>query len=127
MSWGTTRAIVSMGTAKPMPAEAPEGLRMEVFMPISRPLESSSGPPELPGLMAASVWMTPWMGMPDQTLDLATEAADDAGGERVVEAERAADGEHLLAHREVVRAADHDRAQRRFARLDAQDGDVVAR
>jgi hypothetical protein len=27
-------------------------------MPITRPCESSSGPPELPGLMRASVWMS---------------------------------------------------------------------
>ena len=26
-------------------------------MPITSPCELSSGPPELPGLMAASVWM----------------------------------------------------------------------
>ncbi len=31
---------------------------MAVFTPISRPALSSSGPPELPGLIAASVWMT---------------------------------------------------------------------
>ncbi len=28
-----------------------------VFMPISRPALSNSGPPELPGLIAASVWI----------------------------------------------------------------------
>jgi len=28
-----------------------------VLMPISWPLTSTSAPPELPGLMAASVWM----------------------------------------------------------------------
>ena len=31
-------------------------------MPMTRPALSSSGPPELPGLMAASVWITPWIG-----------------------------------------------------------------
>src|SRR5881628_1290666 len=30
---------------------------MAELMPISRPPESSSGPPELPGLIAASVWI----------------------------------------------------------------------
>jgi hypothetical protein len=29
-----------------------------VVTPISRPPESSNGPPELPGFTAASVWMT---------------------------------------------------------------------
>ena len=45
--------------AKPMPALAPLGLWMAVFTPMRRPALSSSGPPLLPGLMAASVWMTP--------------------------------------------------------------------
>jgi hypothetical protein len=30
---------------------------MAELMPITRPARSTSGPPELPGLMAASVWM----------------------------------------------------------------------
>ena len=47
-----------------MPAETPDGLRMAVLMPMSRPALSSSGPPELPGLIAASVWMTPVIGKP---------------------------------------------------------------
>ena len=45
-----------------MPAEAPDGLKMAVFTPISRPALSKSGPPELPGLMAAFVWITPLIG-----------------------------------------------------------------
>ena len=56
---GTMRLTSSIGIAKPMPALAPEGLKMAVLTPIRRPAESSSGPPELPGLMAASVWITP--------------------------------------------------------------------
>ena len=42
-----------------MPALAPLGLAICALTPISRPAESSSGPPELPGLIAASVWITP--------------------------------------------------------------------
>ena len=61
MSRGTTVFTISTGTANPMPAEACDGLMMAVFMPISRPALSSSGPPEFPGLMAASVWITPRM------------------------------------------------------------------
>ena len=45
-----------------MPAMLPDGLKIAVLTPISRPALSSSGPPELPGLMAASVWMTSLMG-----------------------------------------------------------------
>ena len=33
---------------------------MAVFMPMTSPAISTSGPPELPGLMAASVWMNCW-------------------------------------------------------------------
>ena len=38
-----------------------------MLTPMSRPLLSSSGPPELPGLMAASVCMTPRDGPPRVT------------------------------------------------------------
>ena len=37
---------------------------MAVFMPINLPWESKSGPPEFPGLIAASVWMTFVIGLP---------------------------------------------------------------
>jgi hypothetical protein len=33
-------------------------LKIAVVMPMTRPWESSSGPPELPGLIDASVWIT---------------------------------------------------------------------
>ena len=47
------RRARSMGMAKPMPAlRSP---RMAVLMPMSRPSMSRSGPPELPGLIEASV------------------------------------------------------------------------
>ena len=36
----------------------PLGLVIAVLTPTSRPLESSRGPPEFPGLIAASVWIT---------------------------------------------------------------------
>ena len=41
-----------------MPALEPDGEMIAVLTPISRPAESSSGPPELPGLIAVSVWIT---------------------------------------------------------------------
>ena len=37
------------------PAERPDAVKMAVLTPTTRPAESSRGPPELPGLMAASV------------------------------------------------------------------------
>ncbi len=47
-----------MGTANPMPTLPPLCDSICELMPITRPAASMSGPPELPGLMAASVWMT---------------------------------------------------------------------
>ena len=45
------------GIAKPMPMLPPLRLRMAEFMPTSLPSMLTSAPPELPGLMDASVWM----------------------------------------------------------------------
>ena len=45
------------GMAKPMPMEPPNCEKIVVLMPISRPFMLTSAPPELPGLIAASVWM----------------------------------------------------------------------
>ena len=45
---------MSMGMAKPMPWALPA---TAVLTPMTWPSESSSAPPELPGLMAASVWI----------------------------------------------------------------------
>ena len=64
--WSTKPRTVSMGMANPTPelAPLPVGSAMAVLMPTRRPRESSSTPPELPGLMAASVWITFLMGTP---------------------------------------------------------------
>ena len=48
---------VLVGTAKPMPTDAPEGEMIAELTPTTRPSRSKSGPPELPRLIAASVWM----------------------------------------------------------------------
>ena len=58
------RLAWSIGIAKPSPIEpdwldrwlAPSEAIAEL-MPTTRPARSTSGPPELPGLIAASVWM----------------------------------------------------------------------
>ena len=60
MSRWATNTTVSLGMAKPRPMLPPAKippLRIEVFMPITRPWRSASGPPELPGLIGASVWI----------------------------------------------------------------------
>ncbi len=63
MTCSTTAVICDMGIARPMPANCPcpmvlpRPVAIAVFMPITRPWASVSGPPELPGLIAASTWM----------------------------------------------------------------------
>ena len=64
ISWGMSFLTASTGMAKPMPARRRWGCRWRVLTPIRRPAQSSSGPPELPGLMAASVWITSRIGRP---------------------------------------------------------------
>ncbi len=43
------------GIAKPTPCDPPLMLKMKELMPTTSPAELTSGPPELPGLMEASV------------------------------------------------------------------------
>ena len=40
-----------------MPIEPPDGEMIAVLMPMTSPSMLNSGPPELPRLIAASVWM----------------------------------------------------------------------
>jgi hypothetical protein len=57
-STGTTARTVLDAIAKPTPTFPPEpAVWICEFTPITRALESSSGPPELPGLIGASVWI----------------------------------------------------------------------
>jgi hypothetical protein len=51
------RAARRAGTAKPMPMFPPEGEKIAVLTPTTSPEVPNSGPPELPGLIGASVWM----------------------------------------------------------------------
>ena len=54
-----TLRTVSTGTAKPTPTFpwAPLSVVICVFTPITSPRAFKSGPPELPGLIGASVWI----------------------------------------------------------------------
>ena len=64
-------------------------------MPTSSPRKFTNAPPELPGLMAASVWMkSSYSGF---TNTRATERADNAGRHRLAKAKRIADGDHEVA------------------------------
>ncbi len=59
-SWLYTEMAVVEGNAKPTPSKPLLPVYIAVFMPITSPAMFTSGPPELPGLMAASVWMKRW-------------------------------------------------------------------
>ena len=50
MSSGTTRLTVSTGIAKPMPADAPEGEKIAVLTPISRPADVEQRPAGVAGI-----------------------------------------------------------------------------
>ena len=50
-----TAVAMLTGTAKPMPTFPPDGPMMAVLMPTSSPRRFTSAPPELPGLIDASV------------------------------------------------------------------------
>ena len=63
----------------------PPALAMATFTPISSPLLLSSAPPELPGLIDASVWMTGSEIVPDALLLLLLRAGTALVGEVEVE------------------------------------------
>jgi hypothetical protein len=50
-----TRRARLIGMAKPRPIEPPLGEKIELLTPITSPAAFTRGPPEFPGLMAASV------------------------------------------------------------------------
>src|SRR3954463_16817784 len=63
MSWSTIDSMVPSGMAKLMPADWPSvvpwlsrPVAMATFIPMMRPLMSTSGPPELPGVPGAAGW-----------------------------------------------------------------------
>ena len=55
-NWRNTVRAVAHGTAKPSPSLPPDCDMMNVFTPTTSPRMLTSGPPELPGLIGASVW-----------------------------------------------------------------------
>ena len=84
---------------------------------------STSGPPELPGLSAASVWITSSISRPD------ARAASGRAPRRTpvvtvdLEAERVADGDHELTALEQLGIAERRRRQR-HRRVDAHQREI---
>jgi hypothetical protein len=77
-----------------------------------------SGPPELPGLMAASVWMKRW-----NCCEPAARGAHDSERDAGFQAKRRADGDHRITHLDRIRVADLQRRQR-ASRIDLDDREI---
>ncbi|MNH42339.1 hypothetical protein D3C78_1627810 [compost metagenome] len=56
-SWLETSIATSIGMANDRPMKPPERVKICELIPTTSPFMLNSGPPELPGLMATSVWM----------------------------------------------------------------------
>ncbi len=57
INWPIISCAILIGMAKPIPMLPPLWEKIAVLMPTSSPLRLTSAPPELPGLIEASVWM----------------------------------------------------------------------
>ena len=100
---------------------------MATFMPIIRPLVSSSGPPELPGFMAASVWMIDFISPPVRLGKRPVQVRNDAGGQSALQAKRIAQRVHSLADPQIVRRADRNGIELLGRGFDLENGNVGIR
>ena len=99
-----------------------------VLMPTTSPDEIASAPPELPGLRAASVWMTSSMMRTVPAARVGNErpsALHDAGGHAAGQSERVADRDDELTDAQVGRVAELGRG-RRWS-VGADDGEIRER
>ena len=90
----STKLAVLEATAKQIPW-VPR--MIAVLMPTTSPREETSGPPELPGLSAASVWMMSSISRPLRARKERPSADTTPVVTVEFEAERVADGDHQLA------------------------------
>ena len=93
ISRDATNRAVRLAMAKHRPCAA---AMTAVLMPITSPSVVTSGPPELPGLSAASVWTISSMIAAGSRSKRSAERADDARGHGVLKAVRVADGDRDL-------------------------------
>ena len=117
-----------IGLAWSMAIEKPRfwaSATIAVFMPTTWPAALTSGPPELPGLMAASVWIRPSSCSPSavRSRSLADTIPRVTVGSPA-EVQRVADGDDLVADAQVVGRPELGRLEAVDA-LDLDDGDVV--
>ena len=117
------RVVALIGIARPSPTPA-----TAVLIPTTRPLPSTSAPPELPGFSAASVWITSSIdarGAPVARGQRAAERGDDAGRHRAGEAVRVADRDDELADAQLRGVPQLGRG--RGGGVDAQQAEVGER
>ena len=118
-AWSMIGREMSIGIAKPMPLLFGA---IAVLMPMTFPAASSSGPPELPGLIAASVWIRLVSCLAVVGRDRAALGRHDPARDRVrVRAQRAADGDDQLADLERIGLADRRGRQARGVDLDDRE------
>ena len=96
-------------------------------MPITLPAASISGPPELPGLIAASVWITLEIEKPLGAWIWRWRAETMPAGHGAVEAERVADRDHRIADLDLRGVAERKRVQLVCRHVDLEHGDVGRR
>src|ERR671927_288446 len=92
---------------------------MALLIPMTSPRTFTSGPPELPGLIAASVWMKSWMLRAELLGRSSTRPF------ALLIPERVTDGEHPLADARRLAVAEARRDE--VLRVDLEHGDVGAR
>ena len=107
---------------KPMPSLPPLLLWIAVLMPITSPSRFTSGPPLLPGLMAASVCRK----SSRAASEAASLGADDAGRNRARQSKGLAEGHNPVADFQLVAIAEPGRRQVARA-LQTQHGQVALR
>ena len=96
-----------------------------VFTPTTRPSPSASAPPELPGLSAASVWITFSTRRPAEPERVGSErpeGRDHAGGDGAGQTHRAADRDDQLSDPQLVRVPELGRGE--VARLRPDHGQI---
>ena len=113
-SWSSERRAMSIGIAKPTPSAVPDVLWICALMPITRPSASKSGPPELPRLIGASVWIAfETANPPDvrESIERPVAETTPTDRERLL-AEGASDRGDRLAHDDPRRVAERDGLER---------------
>ena len=102
MSCIATRFTVLLAIGEANPLRRQDDRRVH---PDDLAARLTSGPPELPGLRAASVWMTSSISLPDRDRKGVPKRLHDAGGDRALKSQRIADCNGQLADANLLRIA----------------------